>query len=197
MRRFEIVAESDARVTLQPIATAGEIRKAQPGDFLSPGQVFGRLTGSGSLVAVIPLEESRLACIRTGMPVALKPKSNPNCSVTASLSQVLPSPITLPGRGERPFYEAIATPERGTADLLPEQTVEAEIFLGEHTGVYTVPRDWSAGGKIVLDTPKGPLASKATPVAMTTDFYLFRNIPELPPDAVLRVRIPTPEGRKW
>jgi hypothetical protein len=195
--RFEIIAESDARVSLMPVATGGEIRKAQTGDILSPGQVFGRLAGTGSLVAVIPLEESRLACVRSGLQVILRPKSRPGDAIPASLSQVLPSPVSLPGRGARPFYEAIATPLDGSPDLLPGETLEAEILLGDRPGVYAIPRDFLSQGKILLETPEGKVLSKAEPVAKTPDFHLYENIPELPANAILRARIPEPEETRW
>ena len=195
--RFEIIAELDARVSLLPVATGGEIRKAQTGDALSPGQVFGRLAGTGSLVAVIPLEESHLACVRPGLQVVLRPKSRTGDPIPASLSQVLPSPVTLPGRGGRPFYEAIATPLEAAPDLLPGETLEAEIFLGDHPGVYAVPRDFLTQGRILIETPDGMVLSKAEPVSKTQDFHLYENIPELPANAVLRARIPEAEENAW
>lgn len=195
--KFEIIAESDARLSLVPVATGGEIRKAQAGDMLSPGQIFGRLAGNGSLVAVIPLEEARLVSVRPGLPVILRPKSRPGDAVPATVSQVLPTPVTLPGRGARPFYEALATPLAASPDLLPGETLEAEILLGDRPGVYAIPRDFLSQGNILLETPAGTVLSKAEPVAKTPDFHLYENIPELPPDAVLRVRILEPEETAW
>jgi hypothetical protein len=177
---FTLRAETDGLVVLQAIPVNGSVRKPQPGDFLEPGQILGRISGSGEMVARLFLEESQFFIAKTGMELAITCKSQPDKLIPAVLESILPCPCTVAGRGNRPFYVAVARLSTSTGlNLKLGESISAKIPLQILKDVYAVPRDYVDGGKLWIVHSGRFEAVQVTPTATSGDFLIFDSIPGL------------------
>ena len=177
---FTLRAETDGLVVLQAIPVNGSVRKPQPGDFLEPGQILGRISGSGEMVACLFLEESQFFIAKTGMELAITCKSQPDKLIPAVLESILPSPCTVAGRGNRSFYVAVARLSASTGlNLKLGESISAKIPLQILKDVYAVPRDYVDSGKLWIVHSGRLEAVQPTPTATSGDFLIFDSIPGL------------------
>jgi multidrug efflux pump subunit AcrA (membrane-fusion protein) len=188
---FTLRAETDGLVILQAIPVNGSVRKPQAGDFLEPSQIFGRVSGSGEMVARLFLEESQFSLAKTGMELEVTRRSHPGKPLPASLETILPGPVTIQGRGNRPFYEAVARLSKSIGtDLKLGESVTAKIPLQILRDVYAVPRDYLDGDTLWIVRSGRVEAVQPTPAATTGDFVAFDSIPGLTEGGPLTIAMP-------
>jgi multidrug efflux pump subunit AcrA (membrane-fusion protein) len=189
IQRFTLVAENDGFVVYQPIPLAGQVRKPQPGDFLESAQVFGRIPGADAFVARIHLDERQAVLAKSGMPVEVRLRSHPDEIVPGTLLQILPTPATLPGRGNRPFQEALVKLPK-QLDLKIGESVMARIPLKNLKNVYAVPRDYLEGSTLWIKRADGLAAVTPKSVFESDDFVAFETIPSVNDGSPLRIAMP-------
>ena len=194
---FTLRAETDGLIVLQAIPVNGSVRKPQEGDFLEPSQIFGRVSGSGEMVARFFLEECQFFLAKTGMELEITRRSHPCKPLPATLETILPGPSTIPGRGNRPFYEGVAKlPKSVSPDLKLGESVTAKIPLQILRDVYAVPRDYFEGDTLWIVRSSRLEAVHLTPAATTDDFVAFDAIPDLKEGAPLTVAMPPSLARR-
>ncbi len=187
--RHTLRAENSGLIVHQAIPVAGQVRKAQSGDHLEAGQVFGRIPGEEAFVARIHLDERQAVRAKAGLPVEIELLSQPEQIINGSLIQILPSPALLAGRGNRPFQEALVklpSPQ----GLKIGQSLLARIPVRHFEKVYAVPKDYLDGKTLWIAGDMGLRAIQAEPLFETDNHLLFDQLPGCAEGSPARIALP-------
>jgi hypothetical protein len=187
--RYILRAENSGLLVYQTLPVAGQVRKAQPGDFLEPGQIFGRIPSENSFVGRIHLDERQAVQAKIGLPVEIHLRSRPGQPLNGSLIQILPGPKLLPGRGNRPFQEALVKLPP-IQDLKIGESLTVRIPVRHFQNVYAIPKDYLDGASLWVAGTGRLQTVKAEPLFESDNFVLYNRIPGYPDGSPVRIVMP-------
>jgi len=187
--RYILRAENSGLLVYQTLPVAGQVRKAQAGDFLEPGQIFGRIPSENSFVGRIHLDERQAVQAKIGLPVEIHLRSRPGQPLNGSLIQILPGPKLLAGRGNRPFQEALVKLPP-IQDLKIGESLTVRIPVRHFQNVYAIPKDYLDGASLWVAGTGRLQTVKAEPLFESDNFVLYNRIPGYPDGSPVRIVMP-------